>query len=291
MRLESELEDRLGTFLGYDFGSVRIHAGADSDRLCRALMARAFTVGSDVFFAERAYDPECQTGLELIAHELVHVVQQNGANIMGSSDEFVVRAACDALEREAHSFSGVAASVARGAKPVAALSFRASWRGGIRMEIQRSLASQALTSVPPIGIPLTCHVAVWYWAAQEAQALGLTGRKAPQKTLQNIAALPVGGGPQAAMMALPRSGLWDFAMIPSTPPAGTVLLWTGGATHVAVVTGNNTIRGYNQVVQFNPAIVSTNLTSGRVNELAPAQRVVHTITEATIVNAAGAFGL
>ena len=63
---------------GADFASVRVHyAGADVDRACRALGARAFTVGSDIYFAAGAFRPDRRDGLWLLAHEVAHVVQQS----------------------------------------------------------------------------------------------------------------------------------------------------------------------------------------------------------------------
>ena len=62
---------------GADFGSVRVHTGAESDLLNRSIQARAFTTGRDVFFRQGAYDPGSRGGKELLAHELTHVVQQN----------------------------------------------------------------------------------------------------------------------------------------------------------------------------------------------------------------------
>ena len=38
----------------------------------------AFTVGSDVYFADGRYDPSSVPGRELLAHELTHVMQQSG---------------------------------------------------------------------------------------------------------------------------------------------------------------------------------------------------------------------
>lgn len=153
-------------------------------------------------------------------------------------------------------------------------------------QVQRALADRALVGIPPgAGVALTCHVATWYWAAQEAQARGLTTPKAPLRTLQRIAAMP--GGPQGAMLALPRSGQWDFNIHPNTPPAGTVLLWTAGATHSAVVTAGGTIRGYNQVAQFAPNITDPGLTTGTPQDLGAVHRQCYTIAENDIVNAAG----
>jgi hypothetical protein len=64
---------------GADFASIRVHcAGADVDRACRALGARAFTVGSDIYFAAGAFRPDRRDGVWLLAHEVAHVVQQSG---------------------------------------------------------------------------------------------------------------------------------------------------------------------------------------------------------------------
>ncbi len=65
-------ESRLGT----SFRVVRVHADTTAARLNEALGARAFTVGNDVFFARGAYSPESAEGRRLLAHELVHVLQQ-----------------------------------------------------------------------------------------------------------------------------------------------------------------------------------------------------------------------
>ena len=52
------------------------------------------------------------------------------------------------------------------------------------------LATRALTAIPPVpGVAITCHVAVWFWAAQEAQWQGLTQSKTPLATLQRIVAM------------------------------------------------------------------------------------------------------
>jgi hypothetical protein len=62
---------------GADFTGVRVHTGAESDTLNRAVQARAFTTGQDIFFGGSEYDPGSSGGKELLAHELTHVVQQN----------------------------------------------------------------------------------------------------------------------------------------------------------------------------------------------------------------------
>jgi len=67
---------------GADFSGVRVHSDAQSDSLNRSLQARAFTTGQDVFFRSGEYNPGSSGGQELLAHELTHVVQQNGSTVM-----------------------------------------------------------------------------------------------------------------------------------------------------------------------------------------------------------------
>src|SRR5215472_2088303 len=66
---------------GADFSGVRIHTDSRADGLSHSLSARAFTTGRDVFFRQGEYDPGSSSGRELLAHELAHVVQQNGDGI------------------------------------------------------------------------------------------------------------------------------------------------------------------------------------------------------------------
>jgi hypothetical protein len=66
---------------GADFSGVRIHTDARADGLSQSLSARAFATGRDVFFRQGEYSPGTSSGRELLAHELTHVVQQNGDGI------------------------------------------------------------------------------------------------------------------------------------------------------------------------------------------------------------------
>lgn len=65
------------TRLGFDFGGVRIHTDHQAAESARHLQALAYTAGRDVVFGEGVYRPGTELGRRLIAHELVHVVQQN----------------------------------------------------------------------------------------------------------------------------------------------------------------------------------------------------------------------
>lgn len=59
-----------------DFGDVRIHTGTGARRAAGEIGAEAFTVGDDIVVGSETYRPTTPTGKRLLAHELVHVVQQ-----------------------------------------------------------------------------------------------------------------------------------------------------------------------------------------------------------------------
>lgn len=60
---------------GRSFEAVRIHTDPTAARLAAALSARAFTLGRSIVFADQ-YAPGTDAGRRLLAHELVHTIQQ-----------------------------------------------------------------------------------------------------------------------------------------------------------------------------------------------------------------------
>lgn len=62
-----------------DFGHVRVHDDDRASASAQSLGARAYTVGSNVVFGARQYAPSTPHGKQLLAHELAHTVQQDGA--------------------------------------------------------------------------------------------------------------------------------------------------------------------------------------------------------------------
>jgi hypothetical protein len=88
----------IGAALGDSLSDVRVHTDGAAAELARSVSARAFTVGSDIFFGPGEYQPTTPAGRELLSHELVHVVQQRGA---ARSGPLTVSQPGDALEREA----------------------------------------------------------------------------------------------------------------------------------------------------------------------------------------------
>ena len=72
--VRSALEPRFGA----DFSGVRVHTDAESASMNRALQAQAFTHGQNIYLGAGRYNPGSSAGKRLLAHELVHVIQQTG---------------------------------------------------------------------------------------------------------------------------------------------------------------------------------------------------------------------
>ena len=62
-----------------DFSGVKIHTNSEAVNYNQDLNARAFTLGSDIYFNQNQYQPSSEDGKKLLAHELTHVVQQEGS--------------------------------------------------------------------------------------------------------------------------------------------------------------------------------------------------------------------
>lgn len=83
--LADDIKHPMEQAFGADFGGVRVHTDAQSNRLNESIQARAFTTGQDMFFRQGEYSPGSNAGKELLAHELTHVVQQNGSAVQPKS--------------------------------------------------------------------------------------------------------------------------------------------------------------------------------------------------------------
>lgn len=87
--------------LGHDFGTVRVHDDAQAASAAQALGARAFTLGEDIVFGAGRHPGDADSSL--LAHELVHVVQQRRASVVeprlsepGEASERAAEATADA---------------------------------------------------------------------------------------------------------------------------------------------------------------------------------------------------
>jgi hypothetical protein len=63
---------------GADFSHVRVHTDARAAAAADDVGALAFTAGSHIVFGPGQFTPETTKGRQLLAHELTHVIQQQG---------------------------------------------------------------------------------------------------------------------------------------------------------------------------------------------------------------------
>lgn len=95
--LEPGIRHAAEAFFQTDLSGVRVHEGPAA----RAMGALAFTLGEDLHFAPGWYDPASRAGLELLGHELTHVVQQRAGLVFNPFGEGVAIVQDPALEAEA----------------------------------------------------------------------------------------------------------------------------------------------------------------------------------------------
>jgi hypothetical protein len=62
--------------LGHDFSRVRVHTDAKAAESASAINALAYTMSVNIVFCSNQYRPETLAGRKLLAHKLVHVLQQ-----------------------------------------------------------------------------------------------------------------------------------------------------------------------------------------------------------------------
>lgn len=73
------IQTSMSQAFGADFSQVKIHTDSQAHQLNQSIQARAFTTGQDIFFRRGEYQPHTRPGQTLLAHELTHVVQQQGS--------------------------------------------------------------------------------------------------------------------------------------------------------------------------------------------------------------------
>ncbi|HEX4850859.1 MAG TPA: DUF4157 domain-containing protein, partial [Puia sp.] len=88
--IPNQVMNDMNDSFGFDFSRVKIHKDADAANMNGELQSKAFTHGHDIFFNEGKYNPDSSDGKFLLAHELTHVLQQEGLDenkISAKTDE------------------------------------------------------------------------------------------------------------------------------------------------------------------------------------------------------------
>ena len=68
--------------LGADLSNVKLHTGAEAAHAAKALSAKAFAYKNHIVFNDSYYNENSYEGKHLLAHELTHVLQQQGSSPM-----------------------------------------------------------------------------------------------------------------------------------------------------------------------------------------------------------------
>lgn len=146
--LDSRVTAMMGRRLGHDFSNVRVHTDPQAAESARSVGASAYTVGRDIVFGAGMYEPASSAGQKLIAHELVHVLQQGSARSPGGSD-LEVAEANSRPEREAD--RAVAAIEAGSDRPSASKVQEA--QGRLQRKVETHAGVFERTRHKPVGEP------------------------------------------------------------------------------------------------------------------------------------------
>lgn len=98
--LQADVRTDFELRFGHDLSGVRVHSDYHAAISARAIGAHAYALGSHIVFGDRQYAPHTSQGRELLAHELVHTLQQ-GAVPPSSFDSVRIGRDTDPAEREA----------------------------------------------------------------------------------------------------------------------------------------------------------------------------------------------
>lgn len=127
------MEERLGA----DFGHVRVHTGERAAASSGALGAEAYTVGGSVVFAAGRYAPYREEGRDLLAHELMHTLQQDAGGPSAGGRALGVEPPGSAAETEAQAMARAS---------------RGGWSPGTARQAARMPARIAPSRVAPRGV-------------------------------------------------------------------------------------------------------------------------------------------
>jgi hypothetical protein len=82
--LDDSTKGEMESKMGADFSGVKIHTGNEAHKMSESINAKAFTHGQDIYFNQN-HSP---ANKELLAHELVHTVQQSEGKVQPKIQRF-----------------------------------------------------------------------------------------------------------------------------------------------------------------------------------------------------------
>lgn len=143
--------------LGHDLSRVRVHADSAAARSASDVQAAAYTVGQHVVFAAGQYRPTEPSGRALLAHELIHTVQQGEVYAGAMLD---VSHPDDAPEREASDMATRFENAPRDSTDES----RVPWTGSRdRLGVRHGHRAQSVVGGLPIGRSTPMLALAGFW--------------------------------------------------------------------------------------------------------------------------------
>jgi hypothetical protein len=106
-KMPEHVQQKMESTMNADFSNVNIHVGSKAS----SVGALAYTQGNDIHFAQGKFNPNTQSGQNLLGHELAHVVQQRAGRVKATTSVNGLPVNDDrSLEKEADVMGAKAAS-------------------------------------------------------------------------------------------------------------------------------------------------------------------------------------
>ncbi|SEI51227.1 protein of unknown function [Dyadobacter sp. SG02] len=102
--LDADTRHFMEARIGHSFESVQLHTDTQAASSADSINARAYTSGNHIVFNENQYQPQTDTGKRLLAHELVHTIQQDGGIVRRIADK--ASSVCDAPQETIKAVTG-----------------------------------------------------------------------------------------------------------------------------------------------------------------------------------------
>ena len=96
-KLSLKVQSQMESFFNSSFEEVRIHIGPEA----ASIGAIAFACGTELYFAPGYYQPETKEGLQLLGHELTHIIQQREGRVKNPFGTGIAIVQDELLEAEA----------------------------------------------------------------------------------------------------------------------------------------------------------------------------------------------
>jgi hypothetical protein len=149
-RLPAAVHSTLRSIPGHTLEKIRIHNDSAAHEAAQGLRARAFTIGSSIYFGQDEYQPTTTNGLRVLAHEAAHAHQQTDATLPPTKQLFV-SSPSSREEVDAENFADALGSGARVAPPFQKTA------GSVARLMRLEFVAANTPPPPPLDVKKTLH--------------------------------------------------------------------------------------------------------------------------------------